>query len=281
MGKRSSQISRIGMVNFINTAPIYEVWQRTVDQAEWMVTEAVPSTLNQLLREGELDLGFISSQEYCAYPEKYKLLRNLSISATGAVGSVFLFARNKISDFSVGRILLSSHSQTSISLLGIILEEFYQISPDYVRDSINNHADNLAGFDGVMAIGDEALKLTADDNFPHKFDLGEIWHEHTGLPFVFAVWAVRDDYYRQSSSTVKKIHRELLRCLTEGVKDLRSICTLVAPRIPMPPEECHKYLSRIEYDLGEDKQKGLQLFFKYLIKRGEGQKEALPLRFVD
>ena len=48
--------ARIGMVNFINTAPLYEVWQRTVQRPEWQITEAVPSVLNNLLNEGKLDL---------------------------------------------------------------------------------------------------------------------------------------------------------------------------------------------------------------------------------
>ena len=53
---------RIGMVNFINTAPLYDIWQRTVNRPEWNVVEAAPSVLNRMLYANELDMGLVSSQ---------------------------------------------------------------------------------------------------------------------------------------------------------------------------------------------------------------------------
>ncbi|NIA05506.1 MAG: ABC transporter substrate-binding protein, partial [Proteobacteria bacterium] len=78
-------MARIGMVNYINTAPIYEVWKATINRPDWQVTEAPPSVLNRLLAADELDLGFVSSYEYAARPAKYRILADLSISATGPV----------------------------------------------------------------------------------------------------------------------------------------------------------------------------------------------------
>ncbi len=83
---------RIGMVNYINTAPIYEQWKESVINPEWLITEAPPSALNYLLAQDKLDLGLVSSYEYAVRPEKYRILSDLSISATGPVGSVFLFS---------------------------------------------------------------------------------------------------------------------------------------------------------------------------------------------
>lgn len=273
--------ARIGMVNFINTAPMYEVWRRTVQRPEWLITEAVPSVLNNLLNEGQLDLGFISSHEYALHPEKYRILRDLSISATGAVGSVFLFSRLEPQKLDGAKVLLSTQSQTSVYLVRIILEEFYGIKPDYIDGAIGDHGADLENFAGVLAIGDEALRINGSDDFPIKLDLSRLWHERTGLPFVFAVWAVREDFYRRAPAIVAEIHRELLRCVIEGRKDLRSISSLVAPRIPMPAQECFNYLKCIEYDLGNEKKQGLNLFCEYLAKRGEGSSDSLPLKICD
>jgi chorismate dehydratase len=271
--------ARIGMVNFINTAPLYEVWKRTVRRPEWQITEAPPAVLNSLLNTGRLDLGFISSHEYALHPEKYRILRDLSISATGPVGSVFLFCRQEPQKLAGARILLSTQSQTSVYLVRIILEEFYGVKPDYVDGSIGDHVTELDNFAGVLAIGDEALRLKASEKFPVKLDLGLVWHERTGLPFVFAVWAVREDFHKLMPETVEEIHQELLRCVSEGGNDLRFVSSLVASRIPMPAEECYKYLQGIEYDLGDEKKLGLHLFCEYLAKRGEGREDALPLKF--
>jgi len=134
--------------------------------------------------------------------------------------------------------------------------------------------------DAILAIGDNALRLRANGLFPVKLDLSEIWLDKTGLPFVFAIWAGREEFYRHSPEIVSEIHHELSRCVEEGKKDLRSICQVVAPRIPMEVNDCFDYLCGMEYDLGEQKIKGLEVFFKYLIKRGEVTEKALPVKFV-
>ena len=266
------------MVNFINTAPIYETWKQTVHRPEWRVTEAPPSELNRLLSQGELDLGFVSSHEYGADPAKYQILGDLSISATGAVGSVFLFSKHRPEELSGKTVYLSPLSQTSNSLIKIILEEFYQVRPNYAVS--NFQAKPAASETALLAIGDRALRLLEDDCFPIVLDLSQIWQQHTGLPFVFAVWAVRQEFCLKQAGCIAEIHGELLRCLRQGKENLPAICELVAPRIPMEVGQCQTYLSNMEYDLGPQKVKALELFYQYLIKRGEARPEALPLKIV-
>ena len=128
--------ARIGMVNFINTAPLYEVWKKTVHRPEWRVTEAPPNVLNSILFNNELDLGLVSSHEYAAHPSQYKILGDLSISASGPVGSVFLFSDLEPEKLSDKLVMLSGQSQTSASLVKIILEEFYGVKPRYTVGSV-------------------------------------------------------------------------------------------------------------------------------------------------
>jgi chorismate dehydratase len=269
--------ARIGMVNFINTAPLYEVWLETVRRPEWRVTEGTPALLNRLLHAGELDLGFVSSHEYALHPREYRILGDLSISATGPVGSVLLLSRLPFTELSGKTVLLSAQSQTSVSLIRILLEEFCQVRPNY------RVGQAMAGEEGavaaVLAIGDEALRLSRErEAFPHVLDLSQAWQEHTGLPFVFAVWAVREEFCRQEPDTVWAVHQELLRCIARGREELAAISARVAGRIPMDPAQCHRYLQGVEYDLSEEKQESLRKFFACLIKRGEVPATALPLR---
>ena len=219
MSKKSA--ARIGMVNFINTAPIYETWKSTVKQLDWQVVEANPVQLNKMLASGELDLGFISSQEYAASPEKYRILPDLSISANGPVGSVYLFSEFELSDLNNQEVFLSPQSQTSNSLVKIILEKFIGVKPRYkISKSISASEDSEKA---VVAIGDRALRIKASGRYSQVLDLSEMWKEHTGLPFVFAVWAVRDSFFKNHHECVKSVHQELLRCATEGEKNLMSI----------------------------------------------------------
>ena len=269
---------RIGMVNFINTAPLYDIWQRTVNRPEWKVIEAAPSVLNRMLYENDLDMGLVSSQEYAAHPQDYLIFDDISISASGPVGSVFLFSRCDPGQLADRTVLLSGQSHTSVSLVRIILENFYHVEPVYQVGSALKAKENK-DIQAVLAIGDEALLLAQSGTYPHKIDLSKIWHEKTSLPFVFAIWAIREKFCHENPGVVEDIHRELLRCRSEGRKDLKNISKRVAPRVSMDAEACYEYLLGIEHDLGPDKQKGLIRFIEYLIERGEGAADSLPLKF--
>ena len=266
--------ARVGMVKYVNMAPIYEVWKRTIREEGWELIEAPPSALNRMLAAAEIDLGFVSAYEYCVRPEKYQILADLSISANGPVGSVFLFSRLPVEELTGRTVLLSSQSETSVWLVKIILEEFFQVQPEYISGEIF-HAENIS-HTAILAIGDEALRLA--DRFPYRLDLGELWKKHTGLPFVFSLCVVREAFCAQDSLLVSMIHKEILRCRDEGRRDLIAICELVAPRIPMTPQKCYEYLTAIEYDLGDRKKQGVTKFFQYLIDRGVAKQDTLPLK---
>ena len=273
----AQQKVRIGMVNFINTAPLYDVWLRTVNRPEWTVVEESPSALNRMLYADQLDMGLVSSQEYAIHPENYLLLDDISISASGPVGSVFLFSRCAPEDLANKRLLLSGQSQTSVSLVKIILENFYKVKPIYATGPAleAQHEDDIAG---VLAIGDEALILARNKIYPYKIDLGRIWHEMTSLPFVYAVWAMRVEFCRMNPGTVREIHRELLRCRQAGRDELKNISRRVSSRVSMEADACYTYLLGIEHDLAPKKKRGLVRFINYLIERGEAKPEALPLK---
>ncbi len=272
----SQKLARVGMVKYVNMAPIYEVWKRTIREEGWELVEAPPSALNRMLAAGEIDLGFVSAYEYCVRPKSYQILADLSISANGPVGSVFLFSRIPAAELTGRTVLLSSQSETSVCLVKIILEEFFRVRPDYSSGEIFQ-GDNIS-HTAILAIGDEALRLADDSRFPCRLDLGEIWKRHTGLPFVFSVCAVREDFCAQDPGLVAKIHQEILRCRDEGRRGLPAICELAAPRVPMTVQKCYEYLTGIEYDLSEKKIQGVTRFFQYLIDRGVAAPDALPLK---
>jgi len=269
-------VARIGMVNYINTAPIYEPWKRRGVDFGWQVEEAVPATLNRKLAAGELDLGFVSCIEYGLHPWLYRILPDLSISANGPVGSVFLFSRVPVKELDGQLVLLSSQSDTSVLLTKVVLEEFYGVKPRYVKGEVTGEFREECA--ALLAIGDDALRLVEEGSFGCQLDLGEVWKEHTGLPFVFAVCAVREDFCAMQPEMLAAIHHRFLECREEGRARLKDICMIAAPRIPMEVADCFAYLRGIEYDLGDEKRAALERFFGYLIRRGEVDPGALPLK---
>lgn len=280
-----ASVARLGMVSFLNTAPLYETWTKTVINPEWRAREAPPTVLNRLLFAGELDLAMISSQEYAIHPASYRILSGLAIAATGSVDSVFLFSRYPLRDLHNRLILLSSRSQTSVSLVKIILEDFYGLQPRYLvgdemARSMGEGVNAAGDYDAALSIGDAALCLAAAGDYAYSFDLAKIWYDHTGLPFVFAIWAVREDFWRAHPATVTAIHGQLKNCLRQGLANLDEICRLAAPRVPMTRGACRRYLSGMEYDLNLQHQAGLIRFFEMLIRRGEAPTTALPLKII-
>ncbi len=269
------------MVNYINTAPLYEMWRRTVHQPDWRVIEETPSVLCRMLYTDDLDVGLVSSHEYALHAPQYRVLSDLSISASGRVGSVFLFSRFQPEDLDGRSVVLSNQSQTSSSLVRIVLKEFYNATPEFRSGDVLAWAAEPGPPGAVLAIGDDALRLRESNRFPVVLDLGEIWQHHTGLPFVFALWVVREDFYQKQPDTVSAIHRELLRCVSLGRAELAEVSRRVAPRIPMDPEQCFRYLQGIEYDLSPAKKKALERFFTYLIGRNEVDESALPLKILE
>lgn len=269
-------IARIGMVKYLNTAPIHEKWKSSVARDNWKIIEGAPAVLCRQLDEGEIDLGFVSSYEYAAHAHKYRILSGLSISANGPVGSVVLFSHVPMEHLDGAPVLFTSQSETSTRLVKIILEEFHHVTPEYVTGDI--WAAEGGNYKAILAIGDDALRLVNNAAYLYQFDLGDIWKRETGLPFVFSVCAVREEFCQLHGDMLVEIHRELLRCRDEGKADLKMISKISAARIPMSEKKCYEYLLAIEHDLNVQKRKALETFFGFLIKRGEATGEALPLK---
>ncbi len=276
MKKVEQVIARVGMVNFINTAPIHEVWKEQVKNRSWQLIEEHPAALNEMLANGQIDLGFVSSHEYGMRPERYRILADLSISANGPVGSVFLFSRIKPEKLSGLPVLLSSQSKTSVCLVKIILDQFFNVTPIYLEGDVREARSK--NVEGVLAIGDDAIRLNLEGSYQYVLDLGEAWLKLTGLPFVFAICAVREEFAVLHQEQTNEIHRSLIDCRDKGVADLSRICSIAAPRIPMEISSCHSYLKGIEYNLDDNKEKALRTFFTYLVEINEVSEKALPLK---
>jgi len=279
MADYKKAIARIGMVDFIITAPLYETWKRSNFRKKCEIVKGSPYELSKKLAGGDLDLGFVSILDYGYHPDKYSILSGLSMSVTGSddgPGSVFLFSHVPPNQLNQVEVLLCSKSKTAVELVKIILEEFFKVTPRYTSGDITGvDADK---FTAVLAIGDDALRIAAGSTYLYQLDLANIWRRETGLPFVFAVCTARQDFCNEQKELLAEIHKGLLHCRDEGTDDIRGICNVAASRIPMSVASCCSYLNTIEYDLDDKKQKALTTFFDFLIKRGEIEKNSLPLK---
>jgi chorismate dehydratase len=194
------------------------------------------------------------------------------------VGSVFLFSTTRPEQLDDKLVLMTGQSDTSVCLVRIILEEFIGVRPVYTSGEVFGPREAGDEPAAILAIGDEALRLRLENKYPVRMDLAEVWNRKTGLPFVFAVCAVREEFLAASAPAAREIRETFLDCRRKGMEQLPEICDRVARRIPMDCEACSLYLRAMEYDLGPAKQAALERFFTLLIDRGEADKAALPLK---
>jgi chorismate dehydratase len=260
---------RVGKVNFINTLPIFSPLESGAVRHDFEIIEGTPTELNGLLAGDELDLGLVSSIEYGRRFEEYLLLPHLSISCTRRVCSVLLLSRVGLQELAGEEIVLTPKSHTSIALLKLLLsrhltrEPYYRIAD---HDFSGLHWPDEAA--AILAIGDDALRLQKDSKVKLVLDLGAAWYEWTGRPGVFAVWALRRDRLAQKDGLFHRAHAILLEARDYGLSHLDQVAATVEQCSWFSPGECKQYLQTIEYDLDDDKQDGLRLFFDMLHQAG-------------
>ncbi len=274
-------MARIGMVNYINTAPIYEIWKERTFPDSWKIIEGQPSELNRMLAADEIDLGFVSSYAYALDPKRYQILAGLSISATGPVDSVLLLSSLPPEELGGKTVLLTGQSGTSVCLVRIILEEFFGIRPAYITGDAYTAQQKRKDAAAVLAIGDDALRMTIENRYPFRIDLSQYWYEQTGLPFVFSVCAARQEFIDRQPEEARAIRQAFVECRKSGAEKMPEICDRVARRIPMDCAMCSRYLNGIEHNLSAAKIAGLEKFFQILIQREEADTAALPLKIFE
>ncbi len=257
---------RLGRIHYINVLPIYYALERAYVPNGFEMVPGTPAELNGRLFRGELEVSAISSVEYGLNFRQYLLLPQLSISTEGDVGSVLFFSRVPFAGLSGKVVVLSASSATSAALLKVLLYELFGARPLYrcalVEDTLPE------GAYGLLAIGDEALRLRASGRYPYFLDLGRAWHDLTGLPFVFGVWAVRRGFFATHPADVRAVHRALLESKAWGLAGLEDICRHASTLVKMSPADLGHYFHLLDYDLNARQQEGLAAFYRYLHRSG-------------
>jgi chorismate dehydratase len=122
--------------------------------------------------------------------------------------------------------------------------------------------------DAVLLIGDEAIRtLKSAHRFPHVMDLGSEWVEWTGLPCVFARWAVR-------ASLPDGERGSLCRALDQALdRGLATLPEIAARRrdTGFSHAEVVAYLRGFTYRFGADEEKAIAEFSRLLAFLEDGR----------
>jgi len=237
---------RVGSVRYLNAAPL----TRGLEEE---IIFATPAKLAQMLERKELDAALVSVTEVL-FKDSYDVLDGIAVASLGEVKSVLLAHKSPLEQ--IREVFCDPASLASVQLLRVLLAEKglrpeFKPLPSYETNSLP---------DNVLLIGDPALDFLLGPHEYQVWDLGSAWQELTGLPFVYAVWALRRGVENQP------LRSQLREAFHLGLDTLESI---IRTRTEYTAEFRKDYLGwHIHYHLGTDEKRGLAKFIELLRKHG-------------
>lgn len=203
-----------------------------------------PRSAVATLLEGKAQTSLIPVVECFHHPD-LEMIPGLGICANGDVTSVLLQCYQPLSQVRVVR--LDPESRTSNILVQVLMRDHFRLSHRVQYTPCDDAAD------AHVCIADRALCAAPA---VETYDLAGEWKKMTGLPFVFAVWAV----HRQCPD-IEEISRILHRAKDRGCRSLVELSLLCAQRLGLPENRCHEYLAeRLYYNMGPAEHNGMGLF---------------------
>lgn len=240
---------RLGAVDYLNARPL--VYGLELRSDLFTLRFDPPSKCAALLHDGSIDVGMIPTIEYLRGPD-YRIVPHVAIVSDGPVASVALFSTVPVG--AIRTIAADTSSRTSNALLRVLCSEVFGIDPQFEPMKPDVSA-MLRRADAALVIGDPALFFDHEAAGVEKTDLGEVWTELTGLPFVWAFWAGRP------AALSREAVAALVAARDAGVSASDSIAAAYCG--PGRAERGRAYLrDNISYTLGERESAGLRRYFE-------------------
>ncbi|KQV24100.1 MULTISPECIES: menaquinone biosynthetic enzyme MqnA/MqnD family protein [unclassified Kitasatospora] len=254
---------RVGHIQFLNCLPLYWGLARTGNLLDLDLTKDTPEKLSDQLVRGALDIGPITCVEYLRNADKLVVLPDIAVGSDGPVMSCVIVSKLPLAELDGRRVALGSTSRTSVRLARLLLEQREGVRPEYFTAPPDLDA-MLAEADAAVLIGDPALRASLEQA-PQQglavHDLGAMWKDWTGLPFVFAVWAARRDYAERSPETVAAVHRAFLESRDLSLAEAGQVAAQAARWESFDAPVLERYFSQaLDFSLGERQLAGIAEF---------------------
>jgi chorismate dehydratase len=246
---------RLGVVSYLNVQPLIWPIEKGLVETEAGKVEIIPAVPRQLasqLRGGDYHAAIVPVFEYLLNPV-YTIVPGACIGTHGRVGSVILFSDCRLED--VRRIQLDQSSLTSVNLTRVIVAEL-GLKVEFCEGD-----DCRPVPEARLLIGDPAIAELG--KHPYEYDLGLLWYELTGLPFVFAAWLAHPFARKVRLNKLLKNSREI------GVNHLREVAEERAAEFGATPDFAYDYFRHnLTYSLTAQHLRGWRTFARLCEKHG-------------
>ena len=221
MGDERTARPRVGHIQFLNCLPIYWGLMRSGALIDVDLHKDSPDRLSAALVAGDLDIGPISLVEYLRHADELLLLPDIAVGSDGPVLSVNIVSTRPLEELDGAKVALGSTSRTGVLLAQLLLGRAVRRTAGVLPLPAGPDPDAAGG--RRRRCSSATWRCAPCYEAPERgltvTDLGAAWREWTGLPMVFAVWAVRRDFAAAHPGLVKEVHEAFLRsrdlCLSE------------------------------------------------------------------
>lgn len=265
---------KLGHIQFINCLPLYYGMVKNDVLLDVDLVRANPADLARMLLDGELDVAPIPAIEYARHAKDLVVLPDIAISSNGEVQSILLLSEVPAEELSGKTVALTNTSRTSQVLARVLLAKRWGVSANFVEMPPDLPA-MLRDADAALLIGDEALRTYWEPPAGvHTYDLGSEWTEWTGLPMVYAVWALRRDFAENDPEAARSVAEALSGSLSYCRAHLDEISEYAARWEQFGPDRFRSYFDALKFRFEPRFREG---FVRYLTEAvAIGQLDRVP-----
>jgi chorismate dehydratase len=173
-------------VSYLNTLPLVHGLASGRASGRIDLSYAPPAELAVRMAADELDVALLPVIELARLGD-LEIVPGLAIGTFGPSRSVLLVSNGPVEE--VETVALDRESRTSNALIQVLFRKVWHRAPKFV-DAPDTLEKALEECDAAVRIGDKALFGQIPEGC-HVEDMGTVWTNATGMPFVFAVWAAR------------------------------------------------------------------------------------------
>ncbi|MFC6647019.1 menaquinone biosynthetic enzyme MqnA/MqnD family protein [Granulicella cerasi] len=275
---------RVAAISFLNPAPLLYDFEHepkaTELRSRYDVEYTLPSECARRLLTGEADLGLIP---IAALTPELAIIPGCTIASLDEVRSILLLVKNPEGLAAeealqrVSTIAADAASRSSQAYTHLLFELWNATRPEFEEASADPLA-MLEHHDAALLIGDPALFARehrdaidtkhADDKLLW-LDLARLWRDHTGLPWVAAVWAFRPEALARENIAAAQVIGDLIDSRNAGMANTPALVDEWSPRLGLPRTVVQHYLTRnIHYVLDDECLATIRLFRKLAAENG-------------
>lgn len=268
---------RVGRIPFLVCAPFFHDFiGREGEYREFDFVDGAPSAHCAGLMDGSIHLSPASSITFALKPGAFVLSPALCTSCSFEVRSVKLFSHYPIEKLGGRAVRITSQSRTSVALLRILLEMRYGIEPAYVQGLAAEQGD-----DACLLIGDLALEETERGRFEFTYDLGSLWQEWQGLPFVFGAWVISKTAAQENRASLERYMDLTEKSIANFRADVGTALDRWLAKYPvrLPRHVVEDYYKVIDYRFTDERKQSLSLFLNLAARMGIAEQNS-PLEYL-